>query len=128
MIAVGTFVRAAVAAGTTANGIFGARIMWGMMTELTGALASADHGRAAAPLELLTGAFGSTRFLHLRRIDTVAQAVSWARAEQTHFWHPGEDVAAGGEKPRFDRHLIDSLVDTIDAQEAAWQRGSPTRV
>jgi LPS sulfotransferase NodH len=69
----------------------------------------------------LTGAFGRTRFLHLRRTDTVAQAVSWARAEQTHFWHPGEELASGGQQPHFDRDFIATLVDTIDAHEAAWQ-------
>lgn len=116
-----TFVRAVVAAGSTSNGVFGARIMWGTMTELSDALASVHQGRTASGLELLTGAFGRPRFLHLRRSDTVAQAVSWARAEQTHFWHPGEEVAPGGHEPRFDRDLIARLVDTIDAHEAAWQ-------
>lgn len=118
---IGAFVRAAVAAGSTPNGVFGARIMWGTMTELTDALASADHGGRASTLKLLTGAFGPTRFLHLGRTDTVAQAVSWARAEQTHFWHPGEEIGSGGQEPHFDRNLIGRLVDTIDAHEAAWQ-------
>jgi len=118
---VGTFVHAAIAAGRTPNGVHGSRIMWGTMTELTDALASADHDRATSTLELLTNAFGSMRFLHLRRTDTVAQAVSWARAEQTHFWHPGEDIASNGHEPRFDRDLIARLVSTVDAHEAAWQ-------
>jgi LPS sulfotransferase NodH len=47
--------------------------------------------------------------------------VSWARAEQTHFWHRGEDVAAGGQEPVFDRDFIVRLADTIDAHEAAWR-------
>ena len=115
------FVRAAVAAGSTPNGVFGARIMWGTMTELTDALATAYHGDPASGLALLRQAFGRTRFLHLRRNDTVAQAVSWARAEQTHFWHPGEEVTAGGQQPQFDRDLIGRLIDTIIAHEAAWQ-------
>lgn len=118
---VGAFVRAAVAAGSTSNGVFGARIMWGTMTELTDALAFVDHNGAASALELLARAFGRPRFLHLRRTDTVAQAVSWARAEQTHFWHPGEETAPGGQEPRFDRDLIARLVNTIDTHEAAWQ-------
>lgn len=115
------FVRAAVAAGSTANGVFGARIMWGTMTELTDALSSARADGPASALELLTEAFGRTRFLHLRRVDVVAQAVSWARAEQTHYWHPGEEVVAGGQEPHFDRDLIDELVHRIDLHEKAWQ-------
>jgi len=120
-IEMGAYLRAAVAAGSTPNGVFGARVMWGTMTELTDALASAGPGRPASELELLTGAFGRTRFLHLRRVDTVAQAVSWARAEQTHVWHPGEQVAPGGQQPRFDRDLITRLAGTVEAHEAAWR-------
>ena len=119
-IPIDAYLRAARAAGRTPNGIFSARIMWGTMTELTGALASVSPDRPASELELLTHAFGRTRFLHLRRIDVVAQAVSWARAEQTHYWHPGEEVIPGGRDPQFDRDLIGRLVDTIHAHEAAW--------
>ncbi|GAA1437057.1 Stf0 family sulphotransferase [Microlunatus lacustris] len=115
------FVRAAVVAGSTGNGVFGARIMWGTMTELTDALSQAHRGGTASALELLTGAFRRTRFLHLRRVDTVAQAVSWARAEQTHYWHAGEEAVAGGQEPHFDRDLIDELVHTITMHEKAWQ-------
>jgi len=116
-----TYVRAAVAAGSTPNGVFGARIMWGTMTELIDALRDATHDRTASDVELLAEVFGRTRFVHLRRADTVAQAVSWARAEQTRFWHPGDQVAPGGRQPHFDRDLIGALVDTITAHEVAWQ-------
>ncbi len=116
-----TYVRSAVVAGSTPNGVFGARIMWGTMTELTDALRYATHDSTASDAELLAEAFGRTRFVHLRRDDTVAQAVSWARAEQTQFWHPGDQVAPGGQQPHFDRDLVGGLVDTITAHEAAWQ-------
>lgn len=109
------------AAGSTANGVFGARIMWGTMTELTDALSGAHAGGTVSALRLLTEAFGRARFLHLRRVDTVAQAVSWARAEQSHVWHPGEEAVPGGQEPHFDRDLIDELVHTIGQHERAWQ-------
>jgi trehalose 2-sulfotransferase len=118
---IGSFVRAAVAAGSTPNGVFAARIMWGTMTEVTETLASVTPGRRTSDVELLTAAFGRTRFVHLRRTDVLAQAVSWARAEQTHFWHPGEDAVPGGQQPHFDRELIGGLVHTIDAHEKAWR-------
>jgi LPS sulfotransferase NodH len=121
LMEVDRFVEAAVATGSTPNGVFGARIMWGTMTELTDALAGVHVDGAASAVELLTGAFGQTRFLHLRRIDTVAQAVSWARAEQTHSWHPGDETAAEGQEPHFERDLIDELVHTIKTHETAWQ-------
>jgi LPS sulfotransferase NodH len=115
------YLRAAVVAGRTPNGVFGARVMWGTMTELTDALASVADDGTASPVDLLTRAFGSLRFLHLRREDRIAQAVSWARAEQTHRWHPGERVVPGGSAPHFDRDLIAGLVDTIEEHEAAWR-------
>lgn len=118
---VGAFVRAAVREGSTPNGVFGARIMWGTMTELTDALAGARPGGDVPVPDLLTGAFGRTRFLHLRRSDTVAQAVSWTRAEQTRYWHPGDEAAAAGRRPSYDRALVDELVRTVTAHEAAWR-------
>jgi LPS sulfotransferase NodH len=58
--------------------------------------------------------------VYLRRDDTVAQAVSWARAEQTHFWQDG-DTALPGHEPRFDFQQIHGLVQTIDEHNAAWR-------
>jgi trehalose 2-sulfotransferase len=115
-----TYIRAAVAAGSTPNGVFGARIMWGSMTELTAALPSRSDSSEASDIELPSEVFGQTGFVHLRRVDRVAQAVSWARAEQTHVWHPGDPVAPGRQRPHFDRDLIGRLVDTIVEHEAAW--------
>lgn len=76
---------------------------------------------ATSPLRLLGDVFGRGRFLHLRRADVLAQAVSWARAEQSHYWHPGEERVPGGREPVFDRRLIAELADRIDDHEAAWQ-------
>lgn len=113
------FVLAAVAAGTTGNGVFGARIMWGTMDELVARLAAAEPDIAGSDLARLTRAFGHTRFVHLRREDTVAQAVSWARAEQTHSWQDGD--AASPEHPTFDFLQIDTFVRTIEDHNRAWR-------
>lgn len=118
------YVRAARTQGTTENGVFGARVMWGTMDHLVSGLRALPldvDSRDVDPtdLEVLTTAFGRLRFVHLWRSDTVAQAVSWARAEQSQFWHPGEPVAAGRE-PRFDGDQIRHLVRTIDAHNAGW--------
>jgi hypothetical protein len=58
--------------------------------------------------------------VHLRRCDVVAQAVSWARSLQTHFWHPHEAVTPGGQDPHYDEELIGRLVATITRFEADW--------
>jgi LPS sulfotransferase NodH len=114
------FVRAALAAGRTSNGVFGGRVMAETLPELTGDLTAATPVPAPTELELLSARFGRLRFVHLRRCDVVAQAVSWARALQTHFWHPGEAVEPGGRAPRYDEELIGRLVATIERSEAAW--------
>jgi hypothetical protein len=48
--------------------------------------------------------------VHLWRQDTVAQAVSWARAEQTQFGQEG-DTPLAGQVPHFDFAQIHSGLD-----------------
>lgn len=99
------YVRAAIAAGSTDNGVFAARIMWG------------------TAVDLLDPMFGDPRFVHLRRRDVVAQAVSWWRAEQTGRWFETTDAAPApaAAEPRFDFAGIHALVRTIDEHNAAWR-------
>jgi LPS sulfotransferase NodH len=105
------YVRAARAAGSTPNGVFGAKLMWGALDEV----------------DPLDEAFGTTRFVHLERDDVVAQAVSWLRAEQTGVWFvggngeiSGNDAERGG-PPVFDAGAIRRLVGTIGEHNAAWR-------
>jgi trehalose 2-sulfotransferase len=118
----GDYVRAAVSEGSTPNGVFGGRVMWGTLDEMVAKLGPVypDLAGARAGLALLERAFGRTRFVHLWRADTVAQAVSWARAEQTKFWQDG-DTALPGREPRYDHEQVDTLVHTIEEHNAAWQ-------
>ena len=110
------FVRAAVRAGRTANGVAAARVMWGTMSRIVAGLGAAPGRR---DLDVLTGTYGPLRLVHVRRDDVVGQAVSWARAEQTGYWQDGDRPAA---RPRFDLDLdqIDALVRAIGAHDAAW--------
>jgi trehalose 2-sulfotransferase len=115
------YVRAAIAEGTTPNGVFAARVMWGTLDEMVGKLGAVhpDLRSPGADLDLLTRAFGRLRFVHCWREDTVAQAVSWARAEQTRFWQQGD---AALHEPRFDFEQIHELVQTIEAHNDAWRK------
>jgi len=116
----GDYVRAAVAVGSSPNGVFGARVMWGTLEEIVTKLGPVYPDLAGADLELLTRASDHTRFVYLWRDDTVAQAVSWARAEQTQFWHEG-DTALPRYEPRFDFKQVHALVQTINEHNAAWR-------
>ncbi|WP_200214075.1 Stf0 family sulfotransferase [Micromonospora coerulea] len=116
----GDFVAAALAAGRTGNGVFGAKLMWGTLDRVVDGLATVHPELAGADDVLLRRAFGRTAFVHLRRDDVLAQAVSWLRAEQTNLWYVGCPDANGAE-PRYDHDGIDDLVRTIDAHQAAWE-------
>lgn len=117
------FVRAALAAGRTANGVFAARIMWGTLDHLVERLGSAYPAPVVGDFDLLNLAFGNTGFIYLRRDDVLAQAVSWHRAEQTNVWHETDHEASKQQEqePRFDFDQIHKLVRTIEEHNAAWR-------
>ena len=77
---------------TTPNGVFGAKIMWPYMAGLVDGLSTIPrHQGTVAPNDLLAQAFPGLRYVWLRRMDKVRQAVSLWRAIQT--WHWRMDAA-----------------------------------
>ncbi|MGW5668918.1 Stf0 family sulfotransferase [Micromonospora sp. NPDC003776] len=115
----GDYVEAALAAGRTGNGVFGAKLMWGTVDRVVAGLATVHPELAGAEDALLRRAFGRTAFVHLRRDDVLAQAVSWLRAEQTQHWYVG-DAGGNGRTPVYDPDGVDELLGTIEAHQAAW--------
>jgi LPS sulfotransferase NodH len=120
------YVQAALTHGRTPNGVFGAKLMWGTLDEMLGKLAAVSPDVTGADMNLLTRTFGVTRFVHVRREDVVAQAVSWLRAEQTGTWYLGGNgeisgATGAGRPPAYDRRRITALIRTIGAHHAAWQ-------
>lgn len=116
------FLRAALAAGRSDNGVFAARIMWGTLDHLVGRLVTVHPAPAGGDLALLNQAFGHTSFIYLHRDDVLAQAVSWYRAEQTNVWHHNdqEQSEQPQQEPRFDFDQIRELVQTIETHNSAW--------
>jgi LPS sulfotransferase NodH len=117
------YFRAAAAAGSTANGVFAARIMWGTMDEVTGHLAPLYPAHRGSRAALLSAAFGRARFVYLRRGDMVAQAVSLLRAEQTDVWFEtaGERQEPTGQ-PGFDLTQVRERVRLIEDHNTAWEQ------
>jgi LPS sulfotransferase NodH len=117
------YVRGALAAGRSGNGVFAARIMWETLGEVAGELRTMNPGLSGGSVSLLERAFGHVRFIYLRRDDIVAQAVSLLRAEQTNVWH--DPVHATRPDPdheaQFDFDQIHQRVQLIDQHNAAWQ-------
>ena len=117
------FVRAALAAGRTENGVFAARIMWGTLDYLVDRLRTVYPAPAGGDLDLLNQAFGETGFIYLHRDDVLAQAVSWHRAEQTNVWHETdhEESKQPEQEPRFDFDQISKLMQMIEEHNSAWR-------
>jgi trehalose 2-sulfotransferase len=108
----------ALESGTTANGVFGARLQWnyfGEFLSLLRAHLSREQGTDLAVIETL---FPAPGFVWMRRLDTVAQGVSWARAAQTGQYAAFQEATG---EPVFDFRFIDGLVQLARTQTEAWR-------
>jgi trehalose 2-sulfotransferase len=101
-------------AGTTPNGVFGAKIMWAHLEDLGRQLGSDDLGA------LVDEQFDRPRFVWVRRQDTVRQAVSLWRAMQTQSWRAENEPATG--EPQYSYAALRHLVELLDAHDRAWDR------
>jgi LPS sulfotransferase NodH len=117
------YLRAALAAGRTGNGVFAGRIMWETLAEVLAELRAMNPDLPGGGVGLLERAFGHVRFVYLRREDVVAQAVSLVRAEQTNVWH--DSVRETRQEPdheaQFDFDRLHQRVQQIDQHNAGWQ-------
>jgi trehalose 2-sulfotransferase len=104
---------AALAAGTTANGVFGAKLMWTHLLDL------AERLGRAPDAALLAERLPQPRYVHVTRRDKVAQAVSLWRAVQTRAWRAG-DVKEEGEAV-YHGGAIAHLVAQLSEQDEAWR-------
>jgi LPS sulfotransferase NodH len=85
-----TYLEAVRRAGATQTGIFGLRLMWSSVGELSARL-SAIHPDPLDDPARFELAFGKPLYIHLSRQDKVAQAVSLLKAKQSGLWHRAAD-------------------------------------
>ncbi len=76
----------AMEAGTTPNGVFGAKLMWGYFGDFVSLLRNVPRYRDLPLAELLPDAFPNLTFIRVVRADKVRQAVSLWKAVQTARW------------------------------------------
>jgi trehalose 2-sulfotransferase len=111
--------------GTTPNGVFGAKLMWGYLGDFAELLRGID-GMGERPLpELLARAFPGLRYVQITRRDKVRQAVSLWKAVQTQKWQrdAAADAGDGGERlpePVFSFRAINYLIRQLTAHDASW--------
>src|SRR3954468_14537551 len=77
-------------AGTTPNGVFGAKLMWTYFDDALQKLAAARGGDRLTDHALLSALFPRLRYVWIFREDVVAQGVSWAKAELSGEWYTGD--------------------------------------
>ena len=107
--------------GTTDNGVFGAKLMWGYFNGFISHLRDLPGRAEMRPAELLPSVFPNLRFVWVTRDDKVRQGVSLWKALQTWTWRRDASdgtVVQGDLRYSFD--AIDHLVHTIQLEELAW--------
>jgi LPS sulfotransferase NodH len=100
--------------------VFGAKLMWAYTQSFLNRLRELD-ATADNDAKLIGKRFPDPRFIWTRRDDVEAQAVSWAKAIQTGYWHRWDRAAPDAELS-YDRHQIDALARAVETHNAAWQR------
>jgi trehalose 2-sulfotransferase len=124
--------------GTTDNGIFGAKLMWGYFGEFVSLLRNIPRCRDVPLAELMPTVFPDLTFVRVVRANKVRQAVSLWKAVQTATWREDQasakaaSVEEDGSPPyrsfieehrpqlRFHYRAIDHLLEGLMIEEASW--------
>lgn len=123
-------------AGTTPNGVFGAKLMWGYLEDFTALLRNVPKYRDLPLADLLPVVFPDLTFVRVVRANKIRQAVSLWKAVQSATWRQEEPNGSLPEdtdtpsyqgfvndlKPqmRFHYGAIRHLLNQLIQQEAAW--------
>jgi trehalose 2-sulfotransferase len=110
--------------GTTTNGVFGTKVMWGYFHDFVSKLQSIPAYTELTPPTLLSEVFPNLHYIWITRQDKVRQGVSHWKAIQTQIWaqSKGEQpVPVLAKEPVFNFEAIDALIQEIVKHEAAWQ-------
>jgi LPS sulfotransferase NodH len=115
------YLAAVVHDGTTPNGVFGAKVMWAHMDDLLDRLRTLSGGPKASDRAVIERSFPRPRFIWIWRDDAIAQAVSWAKADQTDVWYDHAD-GTPAEEPDFDADDIRRHVRRVAEHNDRWAR------
>jgi trehalose 2-sulfotransferase len=107
--------------GTTDNGVFGAKLMWGYFGHFVELLRGIPELGGYSVPELLSRVFPDLHYIQITREDKIRQAVSLWKAVQTQSWRrqPG-DAGRPKVEPQFSFRAINYLVRLLTAHDASW--------
>jgi LPS sulfotransferase NodH len=111
--------------GTTANGVFGAKLMFNQLPELHALAGELDEYAGVDVARLLSALFGEPAYIWVSRQDKVRQAASMWRALQSRHWRSGagdgnEPDGEPGREAVYRYEGIDHLVRRFETEDRAW--------
>lgn len=110
--------------GTNGTTIFGMRLMWESVTELSNGLAvhfpSLPNDKAR-----LEAAFGKSLYIHLSRENKIEQAISLYRATESGLWHRFADGTErerlkSGKEPTYNAIELSKFYSKLEKQDNSW--------
>ncbi len=115
----------AIAEGTTPNGVFGAKMMWGYFNDFLELARGIPRFGGMGDGSLLNAAFPGLHYVFISRNDKVRQAVSLWRALQTWVWRKEAGAPADEPLPAqravYSFDAIDHLLDRLRRHEDGWR-------
>ena len=116
---------AALREGTTPNGVFASKMMWGYFDDFLELARGIPRFGGMGDGSLLNAAFPELRYVFVSRSDKVRQAVSLWRALQTWVWRKAEgkadDAPLPDQRAVYSFDAIDHLLDQLRRHEDAWR-------
>jgi trehalose 2-sulfotransferase len=125
-----TYLHRVIAAATTPNGVFGAKVHWEHFLNLIAKTERSPLGyQGAAPAsvpERLQAHFPDLRYIWLVRRNAVARAISHYRVKKTNRWQLDSrwmtDDTGGEGEPGFDFDEIEAFVRIGEGEDAHWKK------
>ena len=107
--------------GTTANGVFGAKLMWNYLHDAIDHFQELPTYQELEAAEVLSKFMPNLHYIWMVRGDKVRQAVSWMIAAQTGIYAAWQAEGKSVPEPVFDFEQIDLLYNLVLEGEAGWQ-------
>ncbi|MCG9126633.1 sulfotransferase [Candidatus Poribacteria bacterium] len=119
------FLNKVVEKGTTPNGVFGTKLMWGYFDRFISKVRQTPQfmNSEMTSNEVLNTLYPNLHFIWIMRRDKVRQAISLWKGLQTVVWWKriGDPEPKLDKEPEYNYEAIDYLAQEIMFHEAAWQ-------